>query len=443
MRSRAIRDMFQAHIREAQDNNRDYRAGCMAFLRSWNEQLGLNPDAQGGQDTYLTEDFRPVWGIDGRMKPSEVTISALAEAIIGRDTLQDLYGANSGFEVASLREAAIDPTAFLNINLFNLATAGLVNARIMEAFVSPQYIGKDLVTTVPTNMNGHKIIGVTGIAPQTAAAKARAPGASHASVGLGEAWQTTPETTEQALKVEITKEAVFFEQATGEIMQKANMIGDELAYGQEKDIARIVTGVTNNYNRNGTSYDTYQASTPWINTHTNEFSDETDVDDARALLLGMTDPDTGREIDITVSTILCSPYRELTFREQLFGTQVSLQTQISSSVAGRMKLTSSQINQVAKGTLNLLPLTQIWHNILVASSPDGLGLTATQAKGYWWWGDFKKAFEWHENWPLTPWQAAATELTMKDRGLIAVHGANYRGVAYSREPRYAIRNTKA
>lgn len=439
MRAREIRSLFQGRISEAQDAGREYRDGCHAFLRDWNEALGLNPTSMGGQDTYLTEEFRPVFG-EGRFHPNEVPISALAEAVMGHDFVREFYSHGAGFDFSSnrLSEAAIDPTAFLNISLFNLSVAGLVNARILEAFTKPQYIGKDMVTTVPTNMNGHKIIGTTGINPQTSAAKNRAPGASHASVQFGEAWQTTPETVEQALKIEVTREAVFFEQASGEVMRQADTVGDELAYGQEKDICDTVIGVTASYNRSGTAYNTYQTSSPYINDHSNPFTDETDVDDARALLLGMTDPDTGREIDVTIATILCSPYKELTFREQIFGSTVQLSTQLSSEVAQRIKLTQSAINQVAKGTLQLMPLTQIWHNRMVAA--DGLNLSAANAKAYWWWGDTKRAFEWHENWPLTPWQAAATEMVMKDRGLIAVHGANYRGVAYTREPRYIIRN---
>lgn len=440
MRAREIRSLLQGRIREAHDAGQEQRVGAAAFLRDWNEALGLNPDWDGSSsaDCYLTEELRPVFG-QGRFSPREVSIATLCEAIMGRDARDEYYGPNSHFSMATLREAAIDPTAFLNISLFNLATAGLVNARILEGFNKPEYIGRGLVTVVPTNMNGHKIIGTAGINAQTAAAKNRLPGQPHASIQFGEAWQTTPETVEQALKVEITKEATFFEQASGEVMRQADQIGDELARGEEVEICDEFIGVTNSYNRSGTSYNTYQASTPWINSGSNPFTDENDLDDANALLLAMTDPDTGREIQINLLQVFCSPYRERVFREQLFPSQVSLGTQISSNVAQRIIQSQSATAQVMRGTIKVIPLTQIWHNRMIAA--DGLGLTGANAKAYWWVGEPQRAFEWHENWPLTPWQAVATEMVMKDRGLIAIHGANKRGKVYTREPRYMVRNT--
>jgi hypothetical protein len=442
MRAREIRSLFQGRIREAHDAGREYRSGCSAFLRDWNEALGLNPawDGERGDSCYLTEELRPTFG-EGRFSPKEVSIATLCEAIVGRDARDEFYGPSSSFSMATLREAAIDPTAFLNINLFNLATAGLVNARMLEGFNKPEYIGRGLVTVVPTNMNGHKIIGTTGIAPQTVAAKNRAPGQSHATVAFGEAWQTTPETVEQALKVEITKEATFFEHISGDVMRQADTVGDELAYGEEKEICDEFIGATNSYNRSGTSNNTYQDTSPWINDHANEFSDENDLDDANALLLGLTDPDTGREIQINLLQVFCSPYRERVFREQLFPSQVSLGTQISSSVATRIIQSQSATSQVMRGTIKVIPLTQIWHNRMIAA--DGLALSAANAKKYWWVGEPQRAFEWHENWPMTPWQAMATELVMKDRGLISVHGVNKRGKVYTREPRYMVRNKNA
>src|SRR5262249_3659944 len=157
---------------------------------------------------------------------------------------------------------------------FNLTISGLVNAEIMTRFTAPEYIGRKLLTTKQTKMNGQKLIGIVPIRPQTAAAKAREPGEMHAEVGLGSAYQTTPTTTEAALKCKVTREAVFFD-LTGDVLEAAGGVGDELGYGQEKLIADCVMGTTASYNRNGTSYNTYQLTTPYINDNSNPFSDET------------------------------------------------------------------------------------------------------------------------------------------------------------------------
>src|SRR5262249_33644662 len=136
-----------------------------------------------------------------------------------------------------LQEAAVGPETFIDINVYNLSIAGLINAEIMTRFNAPEYIGRNLVTIKPTKMNGQKLIGIVPIRPQTAAAKNRQPGEQHAEVGLGAAYQTTPETTEQALKVKLTRESAFFD-LTGDVLEAAGQgVGDELAYGMEKAIA--------------------------------------------------------------------------------------------------------------------------------------------------------------------------------------------------------------
>ncbi len=440
MRPSHIRELYHGRLAEA---GNDHRAGAAAFLRDWREALGLNPNpGRDPRDTYLTEDSRPVFGA-GRFSPGEVTIRGIANAIMGVELVEELYRPGPGgfnFGDSALVEAAIDPTAFVHINVFNQAVSGLVNARILERFTAPEYIALNMVTNVPTNMNGHKITGVTGISPQTAAAKARLPGQAHAEVQFGEAWQTTPETVEQALKCSVTKEAVFFEHQTGEVLRQAGEIGDELRYGQEKEIADAILGVSAGYNRSGTAYNTYQTSSPWINDHVNPFTDDEDVEDARQLFVNMTDPDTGREIMLNGLTILCMPQREVRFRERLFGTQLAIGSQ-GTNFASRQIFSQQAIHSVGGGSYTLVPLTQIWYNR--ATAADGLALSAANAAGLWFAGETKRAFEWHENWPLTPWQAAATELKMKDEGLVAVYGANYRGRVFPREPRYIVRNKVA
>ncbi len=445
LRQREIRSLFEGRTREAMQHGTDlagYRRGCAAFLEEFHDNLGVRYDRQTGRSVYrYDENERPVLGRN-RLLPKEVVIRRMADALLGHDVVEEHFNPQGGsgleFNSMPMLESALDPTTFLNVNVMNLAVAGLVNARILEQFDAPDYIGRNLITIVPTTMNGHKIVGVAKIAPQTSAAKGRRPGEQHGEVGFTEQYQTTPETVEQALKCVVTKEAYYFDQVTGQVLETAGTIGDELGYGEEKDIADGVMGVTNSYNFNGTAYNTYQTSSPWINDQSNPFTDELDVDESRQLFVAMTDPVTGREIRVNGRDILCMPARELKFRQGLFGSNVQVGTQINSNFPSRYTQAEVGIHKVNGGMYNVTALTAIWYNR--ATAADGLNLSASNAKEYWWNGDFKKAFEWHQNWPLTPWQAAASELVMKDRGLIAVYGANYRGIFYSRQPRYVVRN---
>lgn len=444
---KAMHAMFDGHLREAQQGENSpgaYARGRMAALREFFDDLGMGWDDRRGPLIELDQRGMPVIR-EGVASPREYSFAQIGEAIFGIERFRELYHPDSGINFGlgeHLREAAIGPEAFIDINAYNLTISGLLNAEVMKEFMSPEFLGKNLITIKPTKMNGQAIIGITGVRPASAAAKGRQPGETHAAVGVGSAKQTTPVTVEQALKIEITREVPFYDQ-TGDVLDVAKeSIGYELGYGQEKDIADVVMGVVNNYNRNGTSNNTYQTATPWINDHSNAFSDETDVDDARQLFTDMTHPETGREIVVDGRTILCMPQRELKFSEQLYGSTIQLGTQLNSNFPSRWKQANPQLAQtgpnMTKGPYTIIPLTSIWYNR--ATAADGLNLSAANAKEYWWMGDFDKAFWWMENWPFQPWTASADEMTMKDRGLILVYGANYRGVAYSREPRYVVRS---
>jgi hypothetical protein len=443
LRTKAIRQLFEARTTEAQQHGTDldgYRRGTAQFLREWCETFGLSW-TENGPGFLRDADGRYYKG-PGTAHASEVNFRHLAEAIHGHRFVEEYYNPANAFAFDSRRlmEAALDPTAFLNVSVFNQAVVGLLNAEIIEHFAHPHYIGRELVTIKPTTMNGQKLIGTTRIIPTSKEAKGRQPGERHAEIGFSEKYQVTPPTVEDALKIVVTKEAVYFADALqGQVVETAGSVGDELAYGQEKEIADIVMGVVNNYNFMGTNYNTYQTTSPFVNDADNPFEDIADLDAARLRFLNLTDPNTGREIELSGYTILAMPERELSWREKLFAPQLQVATALSgSNFPTRQVLTGNHISQVGGGTYSLVPLTAIWRNRALAG--DGLDLTTAQAAQWWWVGDFKKAFWWMENWPLTTWSASPGELEMQDRGLVMVHGANMRGVGYVREPRYVQRN---
>ncbi|MGH8356223.1 MAG: hypothetical protein ACRESF_01905 [Pseudomonas sp.] len=461
---RNLRALREARISESMQHGTDltgYRRGAMAFVRELHESLGVAVTDQGRAIIPLDARGLPVRP-KNVMRPEEYSLRGLAEAIMGHEFVEDYFhpAGGNGFDFSNrhLLEAAIDPTAFVDISTFNLGVAGLVNAKIMERFNAPDYIGVELVEIVPTNQNGHKRIGIANQSGTTKASKGRQPGEQHQEVGYGEMYQTTPITVEQAEKVMVTKEAVFFD-LTGDVLRGGEAIGDDLKYGQERDIAASVLGVTNlasKYNFNGTSYETYQSSSPWVNTQANGIVagsfDITNIDKARQLFFGMTDPVTAREIRVVGKAILVNPYQELLLRAQLYTAQISIGSQNTSAgfpswwqQAGN-DLAQLGANMGQTGPFTVIPMTSIWYNMLTASATaangyNGLAQSAANAKQYWYIGDFPRAFEWQENWPLTPWQAAADEFIMKDRGLLAAYGANYRGSMFVKEPRYVVQNT--
>jgi hypothetical protein len=435
-----------------------YRRGSLQFAREIHESLGVSVDdrARG----YIPTDER---GLPQRpraaLRADEYSLRTLAESIMGHEFIEEHYHPSAGFEFGNraLLESAIDPTAFIDISTFNLGVAGLINAKVMERFNAPDYIGRNLVEIVPTNQNGHKRIAVAKISPPGKASKGRQPGEQHTEIGFGEMYQSTPPTVEQALKVAITREAVFFD-LTGQVLDSGSEIGDDLAYGQDRDIAGMILGVTSlasRYNFNGTTYETYQATSPWVNSQPNPLVtgtfDVNAVDKSRQLFVGMTDPATGREIKVYGRDLLVAPGSELLAMSQVYSTTIQIGSQINSSFPSWWQTANNELAKVGanlgqSGAYRIIPLTPIWYNILTASATasngyPGLALSAVNANKRWYHGDFARAFEWQENWPLTPWQAPADELVMKDRGLVAIYGCNYRGSGFVKEPRYAVVNT--
>ncbi len=464
IRTQQLRKLREARIRESMTHGTDldgYRRGALKFVGELHESLGVAVDGRG--KGYIPTDDR---GMPLRptaaARPEEISLRGLAEAIHGHEFVEEFYHPSGGngfnFSSRNLMEAAIDPTAFVDISTFNLGVAGLINAKIMERFNAPDYIGRSLVEIVPTNQNGHKRIAVAKITPPGKASRGRQPGEQHMEIGYGEMYQSTPITVEQAEKVLVTKEAVYFD-LTGQVLDGGKEIGDDLMYGMERDIAGTILGVTSlasRYNFNGTTYETFQASSPWINSQSNPLVvgsfDETNIDKSRQLFVGMTDPVTSREIKVIGKTVLVPPASELLMRFALYGAAIQLGSQnTSGAFPGAWTTHANELAKLGKGMghegqYNVIPMTSIWYNLLTASATatngyPGLALSAVNANKRWYHGDFEKAFEWQENWALTPWQASADEYIMKDRGLIAAYGANYRGSMFVKEPRYIVVNT--
>src|SRR5262245_18599653 len=293
---RTLCNIFDGRLKESYQNDpstRAYAHARVAALREIFDDMGLASSEYGDPLFPIDDRGLPNLPLEGTARPDEFKLRDIGEAIFGHDGFRELYDpGSSGFNFGMsryLQEATVGPEVMVDINTYNQAIAGLVNAEIMRRFQEPEFIGRNLVSINPTKMNGQAFIGIVGVRPTSVLAKGRKPGEQHAMVGLGSAKQISPETVEQALKCVVTREAVFFD-LTGDVLEAAAGVGEELAYGMEIEIANEILGVSNSYNRNGTSYNTYQTAAPYINDHVNPFADEIDVDDARQLFVAMRDP---------------------------------------------------------------------------------------------------------------------------------------------------------
>jgi hypothetical protein len=379
-------------------------------------ELKRRYDLDGAEQTvnHLSESLR-----DGHLKPEEFSIRDLAESLVpdGREWVRMLDPRNAGSESVLETGDGVDVTAFRNI------TGQVIYSKVMEAYRQEAFVVSKLVDTIPTRLDGEKIPGVGRISDNITEV---APGMPYPHLGFGEDYIETPSTTKRGFIVPVTKEAIFFDR-THLVLSRAAEVGEVLGLNKEKRLIDLVIGVTNNFKWKGTSYNTYQASTPWINTlAANELVDWTNVDKAEQLFADILDPNTGEPVLVHGATVLVTPaYRFAAHR-------VFNATELTFTAAGSATAT------VAANPLSGYRLhdSRLAYRRIVAS-----GVAAADAKKWWFLGDFRRAFAYMENWPITVTQAPTGSEAEFASDIVLRFKASERGAAAVLNPRFVVKNT--
>lgn len=353
------------------------------------------------------------------LKPADFSIRDLAEALVpdGHEWVRSLDPrSSSGVNLLEAGEG-VDVTAFLNV------TGQLIYSKIMEAYTQDAFVMSRLVDTVPTRFDGEKIPGIAGL---TGNDDEVAPGMPYPSLGFGEDYIETPGTTKRGYIVPVTREAVFFDR-THLVLSRASEVGELLGLHKEKRLLDMLIGVTNNYKWKGTSYNTYQTTTPWVNVKSsNELVDWTSVDAAEQLFADMLDPNTGEPVLVKATTVLVMPaYRHAAHR--VFGA-----AEISYTQSG-----SATTTQAA----NPLGNYRVYESRLAYRRIVASGQAASAAATWWFLGDFRRAFAYMENWPITVTQSGAGSEADFNQDIVMRFKASERGAAAVINPRYVVKNT--
>jgi hypothetical protein len=431
--------------------------GQLRFLEEIRSYLGLSN--KNGTD-YKDQAGNKRLG-ERSLKPEDFSLRELAEGILGpsfrvmfddsqKGTLarviaaKNMVGQSSPGNRKALFESTgfgIDPTAFLNINTFTSVVGGLIEVKILEAFQNPQLIADKLCPAEPTKLNGQKMIGIQSIGDR---GKKRLPGEAHTRAQFGERWVLTPETRENALAVDVTKEAVFFDY-TGDVLNMASSIGLELSYRKELEVLGVITGATNSFNYNGTAYNTYQTSKTlgYLNDFSNPLIDWTSIQADMLAFMRTEDPHTGKRILLQPNTILVNPAKLATANLIINATSIERRT----GAGATTPQTTSNPLFAAQGAGNPyggqfeVLTSPLLEQICTASAVDGgLALSQANADEYWWMLQSGKSFKYMQNYPLTITQAAPNQYEMLDKGLVASYFANERGIAAVVSPWHIIRN---
>ena len=369
---------------------------------------------------HLQEALEP-----GDLKPEDFSIRDLAEATLSPERVRQMDPRQGG---VCLLEAGdgVDVTAFSNI------TGQVVQAKIMEAYTQEAFVLSRLVDTIPTRLDGERIPGIGRISDEVAEVR---PGMPYPSLGFAEDYIETPQTTKRGFIVPVTKEAIFFDR-THLVLQRAAEVGEVLGLNKEKRLLDLLIGATNNYKWKGAGYNTYSnAGTGvapdgnWINEMTEELVDWTDVDAAEQLFADILDPNTGEPVLIQATTVLVMPaYRHAAHR--IFN--------------------AAEINYAADRRRDDHHGRQPAGQLHGGREPAGLppahrrrATTAADAKKWWFIGDFRKAFAYMENWPITVTQSPPNSEAEFNQDIVVRFKASERGAAAVINPRYVVKSTGA
>jgi len=379
-------------------------------------ELKRRYELEGAERTveHLSESLR-----EGHLTAEDFSLRDLAEALVpdGRQWVRQLDPRANGSVNVLEGTDGVDVTAFLNV------TGQVIYSKILESYRQEAFVMSRLVQTVPTRLDGEKIPGAGRVAENVDVIH---PGMPYPNLGFGEDYIETPATSKRGFIVPVTREAIFFDR-THLVLSRAAEVGEILGLNKEKRLLDLAIGVTNNFKQNGVNYDTFQTSGPWVNElAANELIDWTNVDAAEQLFAEILDPHTGEPVLVQGTTVLVMPaYRHAAHR-------VFNATEIVYTGAG-----------AATATAAANPLTgyrvessRLAYRRIVAS-----GVDPADAKKWWFVGDFRKAFAYMENWPITVTQAPLGSEADFNNDIVLRFKASERGAAAVLNPRYVVKST--
>lgn len=350
-----------------------------------------------------------------------VSIREMFEELVpdGREAVRNFNPKYASSAVAIREANAVQSGAFANVS-------GIVVTTMVEDSAKHEdFIGDLLCTTRSSPYQTERLPMISDIGDE---AELVGEGEAYPLAGVTEDWIDTPPTKKRGKIVPLTKEAVFFDR-TGELLSKAGDVGYWLGVNREKRIIDVATGQTDTYNRKGrgatTTYGDSSGSHDWDNlAASNALVDWTDIDVAQQLADEIVDPNTGEPVMIQFKEILVPKALKAAAERIISATEIRFGAGGSTSTSGTVAV--SRQPSVAN---QLKLVTNAWVS-------DRTSSTST-----WFIGDFKAAFEYLENWPITVVQAPQGSHEEFKYDIVIQWKASEMGVAHARRPRLVVKCT--
>jgi len=458
-----LADMYEGYLhRAAGAKLANPGAARQAFLNEFRHRLGLCDRAGNDyHDKVGNRVLRECADEQLRFTSDDFSIREMMEGIVGPGYSQFLQSAeafvawrNNNFAAnkryaddprallegygQTLLEAGgvgspVGPSAFADINAWTAANSGLLERRILEQFVNPEFIGDTICPDEQTRIaEGQKVIGVANIADFP---EERQPGMPHFRTTLQPRYVTLPRTADRALAIDVTFEAAFFD-LTGQVLETAAAVGKRVALSKELRKIDAVIGVDastglstgrNAFNYKGTAYAQFSGTESLPipkNSQSNPLTDG-NFDTIKAswlLLKRMRDPETGTRIQVNADTILTGLEGYVTANLIVNAIDVQRRTAgaLTQATANTLVVQNTPNNPASIG--GPLGIRRVLTSSLLEQrmlDTDGLALSAANAAKYFWHLEAGTSHKNMVNFPLTVQQMPmASSYEMTDRKIV-------------------------
>lgn len=359
----------------------------------------------------------------GEVKPDEFSIKQLAEEFIpnGRE-LVDSWNPNHGPQdpITVMEAGAISSAIFSNI------TGQIVYTKVMEGWKAEAFVFSAIVPDIQTQFNGEIIPGISRLGDEAEIVDELAP---YPLAAVSEDYIQTPMTIKRGTIVALSKEAVFFDR-TGILLRNAGEVGEALGLNKEKRLIDAFIDLNTTSYRlkwKGTSYGTYQSSTPWINLKTaNPLTDWSQVNLAEQVLAQILDPWTNEPIMNEPKDLVVTRVNLYQAKRIVHATEIDVATP-GYAVTGNPTRTK-QANPIANYRI-------VSSQLLSKRISAGSGVDTS-----WWLGDIAKQMNYMQNWPLTVTQGPANSEVEFTHDIVMRWKVSERGTPAVVEPRVTVQN---
>lgn len=352
-------------------------------------------------------------GAEIKRRPEDFSIRALWEGMIGPvDETLPMGLLSSAGKYHYIREAG-----GINSTMFPVATGNIITNKVIEAYNMDGLIGDMLTTRMPSNLRSETIPGFTASQGPDEVAE----GDQYKDSSIGEKYVTT-ETSKKGRLISVTEETILFDR-TGEILMRAQKIGEATAQEREKAILNGVTGVNPNvYKPNGIATTLYAAGnknilgsnglTDWASIEALEVYHAENVKDDRQ-------GETGEPVLWMPRQLLVYPANKYT---------------------AKRIVSATEIREVTNTNTTTLSGNPIDTNLAILSSP----LMPTAGTNTdWFYGDFPRQFGWQEIWPIQTFAQGASSDLAFERDIIARFKVRYYGGIFAMDTRYVMKSQVA